>query len=147
MHPEWWHWAVGGITLILAELVVPAFVLIWFGLGALGVALAAFLLTEIDVTLQLSIWLVASIGLTVLWFKVFKPGQLKTRIGSSSDNPVGEIGLLARDVGPFLRGEVRLQKPILGADVWPCISDEPLSSGSRVRVIAVEGSLLKVARI
>jgi signal peptidase I len=39
MQPEWWHWAVSGIVLILAELVVPAFVLVWFGLGALLVAL------------------------------------------------------------------------------------------------------------
>ena len=39
MQPEWWHWAVAGIVLILAELAVPAFVLVWFGLGALIVAL------------------------------------------------------------------------------------------------------------
>ncbi len=35
MQLEWWHWAVTGILLILSELAVPAFVLVWFGLGAL----------------------------------------------------------------------------------------------------------------
>ncbi len=35
MEMEWWQWAVAGIVLVLAELAVPAFVLIWFGLGAL----------------------------------------------------------------------------------------------------------------
>ena len=33
MELAWWHWAVGGIVLIVAELVVPSFVLIWFGLA------------------------------------------------------------------------------------------------------------------
>ena len=147
MHPEWWHWAVAGIGLILAELAVPAFVLIWFGLVALIVALVRSLFVDIDLTVQLAVWLVASVILTALWFRVFKPGKLKTRVGSSDASAIGEIGLLACDVAPFVRGEVRLQKPVLGTDVWPCISEEPIVSGTRVRVLAVEGSLLRVGRI
>ncbi|MDD5177240.1 MAG: hypothetical protein PHQ05_12550 [Sterolibacterium sp.] len=37
MQLDWWQWAVAGIALILAELAVPAFVLVWFGLGGLVV--------------------------------------------------------------------------------------------------------------
>ena len=37
---EWWHWIVLGIGLVIAELAVPAFFVIWFGLGALLVGLA-----------------------------------------------------------------------------------------------------------
>jgi hypothetical protein len=145
MQPEWWHWAVVGIVLILAELAVPAFVLVWFGLGALLVALVAAV-ASIGVTAQLTVWLLASLLLIVLWFRVFKPGSHKTRVGMSEPSMVGEIGLLTRDVAPFARGEVRFQKPLLGADVWPCIADEDIRAGERVAVIAVEGSLLKVGR-
>jgi membrane protein implicated in regulation of membrane protease activity len=60
---------------------------------------------------------------------------------------IGEIGLLARDVAPFERGEVRFQKPMLGTDTWPCIADEAIRSGERVKVVDVEGSLLKVVKI
>ena len=38
MNPEWWTWVVGGIALILAELAIPSFFIVWFGLGALLVA-------------------------------------------------------------------------------------------------------------
>ncbi len=31
---QWWHWIVGGIALVVAELAVPAFYVVWFGLGA-----------------------------------------------------------------------------------------------------------------
>ena len=35
MNPEWWYWIVGGIVLVLAELAIPSFFIVWFGLGAL----------------------------------------------------------------------------------------------------------------
>jgi membrane protein implicated in regulation of membrane protease activity len=146
MDLAWWHWAVGGIILIVAELVVPSFVLIWFGLGALVVALAVAL-SAIGFTLQLGLWLIVSLVLVAIWFKVFKPNMHKTRIGMADANVIGEVGMLTHDVAPFTKGEVRFQKPILGADAWECISDETIKSGERVRVVAVEGSFLKVGRV
>lgn len=145
MELAWWHWAVGGIVLIMAELAVPSFVLIWFGLGALAVALAVAA-ASIGFTAQLGLWLVVSLALVAGWFKVFKPGLHKTRIGMADAHVIGEVGMLVRDVAPFEKGEVRFQKPILGADVWECIADEPIRSGERVRVIEVEGSFLKIGR-
>jgi hypothetical protein len=41
---------------------------------------------------------------------------------------------------------VRFQKPVLGSDTWDCISDEAIRSGERVRVLEVEGSLMKVGK-
>ena len=145
MELAWWHWAVGGIILILAELVVPSFVLIWFGLGALVVALVLSLLS-IGLTAQLALWLVVSLALVAGWFKVFKPNMHKTRIGMADANVVGEIGILTHDVAPFARGEVRFQKPLLGTDIWPCIADEEIKAGERVKVLEVEGSFLKIGR-
>lgn len=146
MELAWWHWAVGGIALVLAELAVPSFVLIWFGLGALVVALVLALL-GIGLTAQLALWLVVSLVLVAAWFKVFKPNMHKTRIGMSDANVTGEIGILVRDVAPFEKGQVRFQKPILGADVWDCIADEAIRNGERVKVLDVEGSFLKVGRV
>jgi hypothetical protein len=146
MQAEWWHWAVVGIGLILAELAVPAFVLVWFGLGALIVAVVVAV-AAIGMTAQLAVWLVVSLLAVFLWFKVFRPERHKTRVGMSDSNVVGEVGLLARDVAPFEKGEVRFQKPLLGSDTWPCIADEAIKSGERVKVVDVEGSFLKVAKV
>jgi membrane protein implicated in regulation of membrane protease activity len=147
MEFAWWHWAVAGLILILAELAVPAFVLIWFGLGALVVAIVAAVSPETGITAQLAVWLVVSIALVGLWFKIFKPNVHKTRVGMSDYNLVGEIGLLTRAVAPFQNGEVRFQKPMMGSDVWPCMADEVIPAGSRVRVLTVEGSFVKVGKI
>jgi inner membrane protein len=147
MEMEWWQWAVAGIVLVLAELAVPAFVLIWFGLGALIVALIVAFLPQLGSTAQLSVWLGVSLALVGLWFKIFKPNIHKTHVGMSDYNLVGEIGLLTHDVAPFQNGEVRFQKPMLGSDVWPCMSDDTIPAGTRVKVVSVEGSLLKVGKI
>jgi inner membrane protein len=147
MEIEWWQWAVAGIVLLLAELAIPIFVLIWFGLGALVVALILVVLPQLGITAQLSAWLVVSVALVGLWFRIFKPNFHKTRVGMSDSNLIGEIGLLTHDVAPFQNGEVRFQKPMLGTDIWPCMADEALAAGARVRVLSIEGSLLKVGRI
>lgn len=147
MHFEWWQWIVVAVALAMLELAVPAFVLIWFALGALLVSLVTLVLPTMGLTWQLGLWLAASLAMVYWWFKIFKPSRHKTRIGMAGTNAIGEIGVLVRGVAPFEKGEVRFQKPLLGTDTWPCIADNTIAPGVRVKVIAVEGSLLKVANV
>jgi membrane protein implicated in regulation of membrane protease activity len=146
MNLEWWHWAVLGIALVLAELAIPAFFIVWFGFGALMVALALFLAPGLSATAQLALWTLASLAMVALWFKVFKRGSHKTRIGTSAGEVIGEVGLLVGSVAPFQRGKVRFQRPVLGAEEWVCLAEDAIAAGERVKVVAVEGSFLKVAR-
>ena len=134
---EWWHWAVVGVVLILAELALPAFVLLWFGVAAMLVAGLVWLVPGISLIAQVLVLIIASGGLVALWFKVVKPGRHKTRLGMADAGVIGEVGVLIENVAPFKRGRVRFQRPMVGADV---------PSGDRVRVLAVEGSLLSVGR-
>ena len=146
MQPEWWHWAVLGIGLIIAELAIPAFFIVWFGLGALLVSFVLLAVPSMSLTAQLLTWTIASVAMVGIWFRIFKPGMHKTKIGMSDSNIVGEVGMLVRDVEPFQKGQVRFQKPLVGSEVWECISDETIKSGERVRVLGIEGSFLKVGK-
>jgi len=143
---EWWHWAVLGFALIVAELAVPAFVLLWFGVASLIVAGVLWLLPATPLTAQILLLVVLSGALIALWFRVVKPGMHKTRLGQADAGVVGQVGVLIADVAPFTRGSVRFQRPILGSDVWECLSDEEIRSGERVKVLSVEGSLVKIGR-
>ncbi|HET6719841.1 MAG TPA: NfeD family protein, partial [Rhodocyclaceae bacterium] len=95
-------------------------------------------------TAQLFVWTLASTGMVLLWFRYLKPRTM-TQAGQA-DAIVGEVGLLTRAVAPYERGEVRFQKPIGGAESWPCIADEAIPAGERVRVSSVEGNLFKITR-
>lgn len=146
MIPEWWHWVVGGIVLILTELIIPSFFIVWFGLGALLVGLLA-LAFNLSLTAQLATWTLASLAMVWLWFRVFKQSFKKTRIGTADGEVIGEIGLLVGAVAPFQKGKVRFQRPVLGADEWVCLADVAIAAGERVKVITVEGSFLKVGKV
>ena len=63
---------------------------------------------------------------------------------TSAANVGGEVGILVTGVTPETRAQVRFQKPILGADVWECYADTAIGAGERVRIVAVEGSYIKV---
>jgi hypothetical protein len=146
MNPEWWTWVVGGIALILAELAIPSFFIVWFGLGAILVGLLMLLLPQLSLTAQLAVWTLASLAMVVLWFRVFKRSFHKTRVGTADGEVIGEIGVLVSAVAPFERGRVRFQRPLLGSEEWVCLADAAIAAGERVRVVAVEGSFLKVGK-
>lgn len=146
MNFEWWAWIVGGLALIVAELAIPSFFIVWFGLGALLVGLLMLAVPDLSLTAQLATWTLASLAMVALWFRVFKPGFHKTRIGMADGEVLGEIGLLVSAVAPFERGKVRFQRPLLGSDEWVCLADATIAAGERVKVVAVEGSFLKVRK-
>jgi len=144
---EWWLWVVGGIVLVLLELAIPSFFVLWFGLGAILVGLLLLVLPGFPLAGQILLWAVMSAAMTVLWFRVLsRYFREKTRIGTAEGDLIGEVGLLVADTAPFQRGKVRFQRPILGAEEWPCTSDAEIAIGTRVKLVSVEGNFLKVAR-
>ncbi|MDR2012350.1 MAG: NfeD family protein [Rhodanobacter sp.] len=145
-HIEWWHWIVLGLALLLCELALPMFVLVWFGLAAVVTGIVLALLPSFGLTAELTLWIVLSLALVVLWFRVFQSKGHKTRAGMA-DMAIGEVGLLSKAVAPFVKGEVRFQKPVLGSEVWPCIAAETIAAGTRVQVARVEGSLMTVTHV
>ena len=143
---EWWHWEIAGLALVLLELAVPAFFVIWFGFGAMLVVLVLLLAPGLALSAQIGVWVLASVAMTVLWFRVFKRSQHKTLVGTAAGEVIGEIGLLVSAVAPFERGKVRFQRPVLGAEEWACVAESAIAAGERVRVVSVEGSYVKVAK-
>lgn len=142
----WWHWVVIGIVLMALELVIPSFVVIWFGIAGVVVGIAEAIV-PMTLFAQLALWLAVAIALLVLWFAVWRPHDRRTAADSVTDaqSVVGEVGILTRAVAPFQRGEVLLQKPVLGSDRWPCRSETAIAVGERVVVVAFDGVEFTVA--
>lgn len=143
----YWHWLVLGMVLILGEIFVPSFTLLWFGLGAIVVAALLWLNPEMILSWQLFAWAVASSLLTFLWFKLLKPQMVdRTKAGIAREAVLGESGLVVKIPEDGQRGLVRFTTPLLGADEWPFICDTPLASGERVFVKDVSGNTLVVEK-
>lgn len=143
--PEWWHWIVLGLALTMAEMAIPAFFVVWFGIAAVGVGCVLVAVPDLAFATQILLWAVLSTVLVGFWFRYLKPRTVTT-VGTSAARVAGEIGLLVTEITPHTRGQVRFQKPILGADCWECYADSTIGAGERVRVVAVEGSFIKVEK-
>ena len=68
----WWHWMVFGVVLVLLELAVPSFFLVWFGVGAIIVGIALAMLPSLSFSWQILTWIACSVVFVVLWITIAK---------------------------------------------------------------------------
>ncbi len=143
----WWHWVALGLLLIGSELILPAFYLIWFGLGALLTGLVVAVL-PLNLTGQLILWSVASTAMVAAWLKFFRNPD-RTRAGQAKEGALGVVGLVTRAAGELGQGqgEILFQRPVLGSDRWPVVADDPIPAGDKARVVDVLGQTLKIEKI
>ena len=146
MEIEYWHWVILGITLIAAEMLLPSFILLWFGAGAILTGLSLWLI-PLSISAQVTLWTCSSIAFTVAWFKFLKPLSIdKTNAGLPAEKIVNETGMVIKAPANGQRGMVRFTTPKLGNEEWQIISDDIIQEGDRVRVTQVSGNTLVVVK-
>lgn len=144
----YWHWLVLGIALVVVEVFIPSFTAFWFGLGALVVGVLLWLFPELTLNVQLVVWIVASCGFTLLWFKYFKPKMIdKTTAGIAREAAIGESGKVIRAPIAGGRGQVRFTTPVLGSDEWEYICEQETEVGDRVFIKEFSGNTLVVVKL
>lgn len=142
-----WHWLAFGMILIMFELAVPSFTIIWFGCGAIIVAGLVWISPGLTLSMQIFSWAIASISFTVIWFFVFKPKMIdRTKAGISLEAVLGESGLVIKIPHDNVRGIIKFTTPLLGAEEWQFICRESVMPGDRVTVINVSGNTLIVQK-
>ncbi len=141
----YWHWVVFGVVLVLSEIALSTFFILWFGVAAIIVGVLLLIWPALDVNWQIFIWTVLSVMLAVLWFKYLKPLSVdRTKAGLSREAVVGEVGHVIQVPGEHRRGVMRFSVPVLGADEWQIMSADELAEGDRVQVREVSGNTLIV---
>lgn len=144
-HLEVWHWLMLGIGLIVVELFTTSFFGLLFGMAAVVVAVVSWLV-PMHWFVQLILWLVLSVALTVVWFTLIYPTikSKKTRLGS--DEIIGQMGMIISPMNTALQSKVRFSVPMFGANEWVCRIAEhhSVQIGERVKVIDVKGNELLV---
>ena len=143
-----WHWLVFGVVLIIAEMFVPTFFLLWFGAAGVVVAGLAWLF-GLSFTIAMLTWLVLSVVFCVLWFKLIQPHiKNRTQAGLGAGVIIGEIGMITKAPSADVAGIIRFTTPKAGASEWACRSqdDIALMIGDRVVVLQIMGNELLVTK-
>lgn len=144
----YWHWIGFGLLLVLSEIFIGSFFIIWFGAGAVAVGLLLLVASGISLPTQIVIWAVLSALLAWAWFKFLKPLSIdKTKAGLSREALMGQIGQVLSPPNGDNRGKLRFPAPLLGSDEWLIISQDSLAIGDRVSVKDVSGNSLIVEKV
>ena len=142
-----WHWIVFGIALMIGEIFLATFFVLWFGAAAVIVGVLLYVVPELTTTWQILSWTILSSILAFGWFKYLKPLSIdKTKAGLSKEAITGEVGVVLVAPTQDKRGKLRFPAPILGNDEWIIISQDALVVGDKVTVTDVSGNALIVQK-
>jgi membrane protein implicated in regulation of membrane protease activity len=139
----WWHWVTFGLVLVVSEILVPLFVVIWFGLSAIVVGLIDLSL-DTTFAVELSIWIILSILFLALWFSFFKNKDIEK--SGQANNKFDTRGIVTEVIKHGHRGKVHFDSPFLGSSEWVASSDHDIEVGEAIKIIEVSGQLIKVKK-
>ena len=141
-----WYWIYTGCVLMLMELVVPGFVLCFFGMAAATVgAIRLAVGGAFSPTWQLAVFSVCSVLYIVLlrrWLKSVFVGDKIDRDASISGECVGRPGRVTTAIAPGVPGRV-----MIGDAEWNAEANVPISAGTAVRVVAQANLTLTVVAV
>jgi len=138
--PDFWHWWILALALIIVEMFVPGTFFLWMGVSAIAVGLLAWLIPAMGWEFQLMLFAILSLVSIVAW-RVYQ-----RRHPDESDQPalnrrgeqyIGRVFVLETPIENGF-GKVRV-----GDTLWRVRgADAPV--GRRVKVVGTEGVLLLV---
>ena len=130
-------WIIIGLVLAALEMVVPGFILIWFGVAALVTGLLAFVIK--NAYWQIGIF----VGLSAILILLARP--ISRRLSNRASEPVGATRLIGletrvlRAISPPEYGRVKA----LGEE-WRAQCATAVETGGTVKILRVEGTHLVV---
>jgi len=135
-----WLWLIGGVVLLIAELIAPGFFLIFIGAAAIATGIAT-LLIGLPLALQMAVFAV----LAFLSVRIGGRRAYATRYDYSADP------LLNDRAGRLLGKVVVVVQPVdahggrvrVGDSEWSARGG-PAAAGERVRIVDIDGNCLKV---
>ncbi len=139
---DFWHWWVGALLLAGAEAVLPGAAFLWLGAAAAVVGVAVLAWPEMPVEVQFLLFGGLSIGAvfgTRFWLKKREDVVTTLHLNRRAEQYIGTVHVLET---PIVNGRGRA---IVGDSHWT-VEGPDLPSGATVRVVGVDGVLLKVEK-
>ena len=132
----WLVWFLAGIAIMLAELAIPGFVIIFFGLGCWGASVVAFFSPN-AYSAQVAVFVIVSVVSLMMLrreaMRVFvgrSEGQENEDLGNI---PMGSRITLDQDLEAGQIGRVRFR-----GTMWDAISEDRILAGSDAEITGVD---------
>lgn len=138
-----WHWWILGVLLLGVEILVPGQFFLWMGISAGLVGGVILVGPDLSWEIQLVLFgvlSVLSIGGWRLYQNYHPPQSDQPMLNRRGAQYVGQTFVLSNDM-PMGRGTINVDDTTWRA---VCDSGDDLPSGSRVKIVGIDGTTLKV---
>lgn len=143
-------WLAIGIILMALEIIMPGFIIFWFGAGGLLTSLFVYtgIIPALSAEWQWIFFFLASLAMLGVWQVLLKKRFQGSVIDSSRDATLQNIrGSVTKIIAPGMPGEVELYTVYHGIKKWQAESAETLEAGDEIVVTDANGIKLIVKRI
>ena len=137
-------WFLVGIACYVIELVLPGFILFFFGIGAWCVSLVV-LMTDVSLSTQLLVFLICSLvtlGLLRSWLRSVFLGGARSEDDSVTMDQVAATGIVMESILPPAEGLVRY-----GGSFWRAVADEKIVKNTVVSIEEKKDLIVKVRKL
>ena len=136
---HWWHWWIAAAVLAALETFLPGAIAIWFAAAAVVVG-ALLLVMPIPWQLQLVLFGALGVVALLVWRRYRRPEEAVSEQPTLNQRGVQYIGQEFTLVEAIASGSGKIE---VGDTVW-LAQGRDAPAGTRVRVVGVNGAVLKV---
>jgi membrane protein implicated in regulation of membrane protease activity len=132
----WLIWFLTGIAVMLAELAVPGFVIIFFGLGCLGAAAVAAIAPEAYSNQLIAFLVVSLTSLATLRKMAMRTFVGRSEVSGNDDTGNVSVGTrikIEQDIEPGNATRVRYR-----GTMWTAVSEDRIPAGSEAEIVGVD---------
>jgi membrane protein implicated in regulation of membrane protease activity len=140
--PDFWHWWILALALIIAETLLPGTFFLWMGVSALALGALAWLIPAMGWEIQLMLFAVLSLVSIVgwrVWQRRHPEESDHPKLNRRGEQYIDRVFVLETAIENGF-GKVRV-----GDSLWR-VKGEDAATGTRVRVTAADGIVLVVER-
>ena len=141
-------WMAIGFALMALEIIMPGFVVFWFGVGSLLTALLVKIASIQDPAWQWLIFFLASFAFLSFWHFYLKKFFQKEVVDDVPDPTLLSLqGKVIKKIEQGRAGEVELFTAFHGIRKWKAFSHEVLEENDEIIVVGADGVSLKVEKL
>lgn len=141
-----WVWGILGFILLAFEMATGTFYILWFGISALCISVALWLIPGLPLVVQLFLFASLSLGSLAIWKLYYKKTSTSSRIGQSQGDEIGRVGNVTEAISPKQNGRIQFAQGVMGSRDWAAIATEDIEVGAEAVIIGIEGNALRVQR-
>lgn len=123
-------WFFAGVIFIIAELMLPGFIVIFFAGGSFVASICAWLF-DINLTIQTSIFLFSSLLLLFTLrkysLKIFKGKVIENMDDDYANSKIGKHAVVTKKITPELSGEIKFM-----GSFWRATAESVIEEGKSV---------------